>query len=143
MVSASRLAFLWVDHYQQFALYFFSDVIGVEDPLPLTTRFLAIAIVFMLLAVLPAGYFSDRIGRKRICICSACWCLWHAGYSFKSLCYSFDGRACLLGLALGAFNSSNWALATDSFPKERKPSTWALPTWLPPEAVRWPGLSAR
>lgn len=112
---ASRLAvFMGLTTIQQFALYFFRDVIGAADPAAATTRFLAIAIVFMLLAALPAGYFSDLIGRKPIAIGSAF--LGACGTLMILLAHSgivLMAAAAVLGIALGAFNCTNWALATD------------------------------
>ncbi|MDD4229832.1 MAG: MFS transporter [Dehalococcoidales bacterium] len=112
---ASRLAvFMGLTTIQQFALYYFRDVVGVSDPAAATTRFLAIAIVFMLLAVFPAGYLSDYIGRKKICMLAA---LTGAAGILIILTNSSDIvlmiGAAVIGLALGAFNSTNWALATD------------------------------
>lgn len=112
---ASRLAvFMGLTTIQQFALYYLRDVVGVSDPASATTRFLAIAIAFMLIAVLPAGYFSDSIGRKKICIAAA-----FTGalgiliiLTSSSITMLMIG-ASVMGLALGAFNSPNWALATD------------------------------
>ena len=115
MVSASRLAvFMGLTTIQQFALYYFRDVVGVSDPASATTRFLAVAIVFMLIAVLPAGYFSDSIGRKKICIAAAL----SGAFGIVVILISSSNAmltvgASVIGLALGAFNSSNWALATD------------------------------
>ncbi len=111
----SRLAvFMGLATVQQFALYFFRDVAGVPEPAMATTNFLAISIVFMLIAVLPAGYFSDRIGRKSIAICSAfCGAI---GILVILINQSFPAlmlAASILGLSLGAFTSTNWALATD------------------------------
>lgn len=112
---ASRLAvFMGLTTIQQFALYFFRDVIGVADPAGATTRFLAIAVVFMLVSVLPAGYFCDRTGRKPIAIGSAF--LGACGILMILLSHSSTvllAAAAVLGIALGAFNSTNWALATD------------------------------
>jgi len=112
---ASRLAvFMGLTTIQQFALYFFRDVIGVADPAGATTRFLAIAVVFMLVSVLPAGYFCDRTGRKPIAIGSAF--LGACGILMILLSHSGTvllAAAAVLGIALGAFNSTNWALATD------------------------------
>ncbi|MDD5604521.1 MAG: MFS transporter [Dehalococcoidales bacterium] len=112
---ASRLAvFMGLTTIQQFALYYFRDVVGVSDPASATTRFLAVAIVFMLIAVLPAGYFSDSIGRKKICIAAAL----SGAFGIVVILISSSNAmltvgASVIGLALGAFNSSNWALATD------------------------------
>ncbi len=111
----SRMAvFMGLTTIQQFALYFFRDVIGASNPARTTTIFLAISIVFMLIAVIPAGLLSDSIGRKNISIAAA---FTGASGVFIILTNSsmilLLAGAAILGLALGAFNSSNWALATD------------------------------
>ncbi len=111
----SRLAvFMALATIQQFALYFFRDVIGVSDPAAATTRFIAISVASMLVAVLPAGYISDRIGRKPIAIASACTGAFGVLIILiNQASSSMMIAAVVLGLALGAFTSTNWALATD------------------------------
>ncbi|MDD5486882.1 MAG: MFS transporter, partial [Dehalococcoidales bacterium] len=99
---------------QQFALYYFRDVVGVSDPAAATTRFLAIALVFMLITVLPAGYFSDSIGSKKICVIAAfTGAVGVTVILLNNSSIMLMAGASIVGIALGAFNSSNWALATD------------------------------
>jgi Na+/melibiose symporter-like transporter len=111
----SRLAvFMGLTTIQQFALYYFRDVVGVSDPAAATTRFLAIAIVFMLITVLPAGYFSDSIGSKKICVIAAfTGAVGVTVILLNNSSIMLMVGASIVGIALGAFNSSNWALATD------------------------------
>ncbi len=108
------VVFMGLATVQQFALYFFRDVVGVTDPAAATTRFLIISIVFMLATVLPAGYMSDRIGRKPIAVTSAF--MGAAGILLilinQSVSMLMVG-ASIIGASLGAFISTNWALATD------------------------------
>lgn len=111
----SRMAvFMGLATVQQFALYFFRDVAGVTDPAAATTRFLITSIVFMLATVLPAGYMSDRIGRKPIAVTSAF--MGAVGILLilinQSVSMLMVG-ASIIGASLGAFISTNWALATD------------------------------
>jgi Na+/melibiose symporter-like transporter len=99
---------------QQFALYFFRDVIVVANPAESTARFSIAAVAGMLLAVWPAGYLSDRIGRKSICISAGL--LGAIGIGIFALTKDYAtilGAAVIIGMAMGAFNSANWALATD------------------------------
>ncbi len=99
---------------QQFALYYLRDVIGVTDPAEATARFTIFAVVGMLIVVWPAGYFSDRIGRKPVIIASGL--LGAAGIGIIALSQEYGTilwAAGLIGIAIGAFNSTNWALATD------------------------------
>jgi Na+/melibiose symporter-like transporter len=103
---------------QQFALYYFKDVIGVADPAGATFRFSAIAVVGMLVAVYPAGYLSDRIGRRLFT--GAAGLLGAVGIAVIALTNEYGPvlwAAVIIGIAMGIFNSSNWALATDFAPK--------------------------
>jgi Na+/melibiose symporter-like transporter len=108
------LVFMAFTTIQQFALYYLRDVIGVEDPAGSTARFTILAVVGMLIVVWPAGYLSDRIGRKPIILISGLLGALGIGIIYLSQQYStILWAAGLIGIAIGAFNSSNWALATD------------------------------
>ncbi len=99
---------------QQFALYFLRDVVGVVNPAEATARFTIFAVVGMLAVVWPAGYLSDRIGRKSITI--AAGLLGALGIGIIALSSEYSTilwAAGIIGVAMGAFNSANWALATD------------------------------
>jgi Na+/melibiose symporter-like transporter len=99
---------------QQFALYFLQDVVGVADPAGAAARFTILAVVGMLVVVYPAGRLSDRIGRKPIGISSAL--LGAVGVLVIILSKDYTTiliAAGIIGVALGAFSSTNWALATD------------------------------
>jgi len=99
---------------QQFALNFLRDVIGVTNPAEATAQFSIVAVIGMLAVVYPAGYFSDRIGRRPIAITAAL-----LGAIGIAIIFSFQSYGAILfaagiiGIALGAFNSTNWAMATD------------------------------
>ena len=112
---ASRLlVFMAFTTIQQFALYFLRDVIGVTNPAEATARFSIFAVVGMLIVVWPAGYLSDRIGRKPITIASGL--LGALGMAIIALSQEYGTilwAAGIIGIAMGAFNSTNWALATD------------------------------
>jgi Na+/melibiose symporter-like transporter len=99
---------------QQFALYFLTDVIGVSNPAEATAKFLIFAVAGMLISVWPAGYFSDRFGRKSISMGAGL--LGAVGIGIIALSREYNTvlwAAALIGVAMGAFNSANWALATD------------------------------
>jgi Na+/melibiose symporter-like transporter len=100
---------------QTFALYFLMDVVGVPDPATATAKFSIVAVAGMLVIAYPAGRLSDRIGRRPITI--AAGLLGALGIGLIALFQQsyihiiFSGG--LVGIAFGAFMSSNWALATD------------------------------
>jgi Na+/melibiose symporter-like transporter len=104
---------------QTFALYFLMDVVGVTDPATATARFSLVAVAGMLVVAYPAGRLSDRIGRRPIALGAgilgavAILLIYLSGQNltFIMLCGG------LVGIAFGAFLSSNWALATDLVPK--------------------------
>jgi MFS family permease len=103
---------------QQFALYFLQDVIGVANPAQATAQFSVVAVVGMLIVVWPAGYLSDRIGRKLLT--AAAGLLGAMGIAVIALSQDYGTilwAAGIIGIAMGIFNSTNWALATDFAPK--------------------------
>ena len=112
---ASRLFFFMaMAIIQRFALYFLTDVIGAEDPAEAVFRFSILGVIGMLLIVYPAGRLSDKIGRKPIAISSAA--LGTLGILIITLYQNYTSiliAATILGIATGAFSSTNWALATD------------------------------
>jgi Na+/melibiose symporter-like transporter len=125
---------------QQFALYYLRDVIGVENPAEATARFLVVAVVGMLIVVWPAGYFADKIGRKPITFGAALLGALGIGIIFLSQEYNtILWAAGIIGMAMGAFNSANWALATDLAVKGEEARYLASPTWLRRAERRWPG----
>jgi Na+/melibiose symporter-like transporter len=100
---------------QQFALYFFKDVVGVADPAAASFRFLIVSVIGMLVVAYPSGWLSDRIGRKPIAVSAA---LLGALAILLILFLPKEVNvlllpAALIGIALAAFSSTNWALATD------------------------------
>jgi len=103
---------------QQFALYYFQDVLAVDDPATATFQFAAVSVAAMLAVVWLAGYFSDRIGRRPFT--AAAGLLGAAGIGLIALSQEYNSvlwAAGLIGIAMGIFNSSNWALATDFAPR--------------------------
>lgn len=99
---------------QQFALNFLRDVIGVSNPAEATARFSIVAVAGMLVTAYPAGIISDRTGRKPIIIGAGL--LGTAGTAVIFLVPDYSTiliAAGVIGLAIGAYNSSSWALATD------------------------------
>ena len=112
---ASRLlVFMAFATIQQFALNFLTDVIGVDNPATATAQFSITAVVGMLVVVYPAGRLSDRLGRKSIGVAAGLTGAIGIAIIFFSSSYgSIMLAAGIIGIALGAFTSTNWALATD------------------------------
>jgi Na+/melibiose symporter-like transporter len=103
---------------QQFALYYLQDVIGVANPAEATAQFSIVAVVGMLIVVWPAGYLSDRIGRKLLTAASGF--IGALGIAVIALSQEYGTAlwgAGIIGIAMGIFNSTNWALATDFAPE--------------------------
>ncbi len=99
---------------QQRALYFLRDVVGVANPEEATGTFLAVAIISMLVVVYPTGRLSDRVGRKPIAIFSGLLGALAILVIFFSQDYSTVLIAAgIMGVAIGGFSSTNWALAVD------------------------------
>ncbi|MEE9465605.1 MAG: MFS transporter, partial [Candidatus Neomarinimicrobiota bacterium] len=108
------LIFMDFTTIQQFALNFLRDVTGVSNPAEATARFSILAVAGMLAIVYPAGFLSDRIGRKPIAIGAGL--LGAAGIAIIFFAHDYGAilvAAGVIGVAIGAFNSTNWALATD------------------------------
>ncbi len=115
------LIFMAFTTIQQYMLYFLRDVIGVTNPAEATVRFSILAVVGMLVIVYPAGLLSDRIGRKPVIITAGL--LGAVGIAIIFLYQNYNAillAAGAIGVAIGAFNSSNWALATDLVPKSEE-----------------------
>ena len=108
------LVFMAFAAIQKFALYFLRDVVGVTNPAEATARFSIVAVIGMLLVVYPSGYLADRLGRRPVIIASGL--LGALGVAIIAVTQDYGiilGAAGVIGLAMGGFNSSNWALATD------------------------------
>ncbi len=102
---------------QSFALYFLKDVIHIPNPAGAAANLLITIGIALLVAVYPAGWLSDKFGRKPIILFSGLVgaigilvLIFARSYSGVIICGS------LLGISAGAFLSANWALATDLVP---------------------------
>ena len=108
------LVFMAFAAIQKFALYYLRDVIGVASPADATAKFSIVAVAGMLLVVYPAGFLSDKCGRRPVVMVSGL--LGAAGIGIITLTQDYNiilGAAGVIGMAMGGFNSSNWAIATD------------------------------
>jgi len=100
---------------QQFALYFFRDVVGLENPAEATFGFLGIAVIVVGLGIYPAGRISDRFPRQKV---SAVAALLGAAGILLIMVLPKDYHlllipAGIIGVALVLFATANWALAAD------------------------------
>ncbi len=126
----SRLfVLLGMNLVRNFALYFLEDVLHMPNPAAATGDLLAIIALCILIIAYPAGYLSDRIGRKRMNILSAllgavgAFLLLFARGNVLLTVMGLEFNDVLLygsviGLSAGIYLSANWALATDLIPKE-------------------------
>jgi len=100
---------------QTFALYFLKDVAGVASPATAMAQFSIVVVACMLAVVYPAGRLSDRLGRRPIVVASGL--LGALGialiFLFQHNFTAITLSAGLVGISVGAFMSTNWALATD------------------------------
>ncbi len=114
----SRLLFLMaLTTLQSFSLYYFQDVVGIANPAQVTADLITAVGIAMLVVVYPAGRFSDRIGRQPILV--GCGFLAALGIALIFFFHSYHlilFAGSLIGIAAGAFLSTNWALATDLVP---------------------------
>ncbi|MBM3148534.1 MAG: SLC45 family MFS transporter [Chloroflexi bacterium] len=103
---------------QSFALYYLRDVVQIENPAGAAGNLVVAIGICLLIAAYPAGYLSDKFGRKPIIFC--------AGFvgiiGIITLFFAKDLTAImvsggLLGISAGSFLPSNWALATDIVPQ--------------------------
>ncbi len=126
----SRLfVLLGMNLVRNFALYFLEDVVRIPNAAAAAGDLLAVIALCILVITYPAGYISDRIGRKRMSIASA---LLGAVGAFLLIFVRGEVVVTIVGLELndvflfgsiiglsaGVFLSANWALATDLVPKE-------------------------
>ena len=118
----SRLLFyMGFTTIQQFAFYYVQDVVGVDDPAATAALFVAIAAGGMLIVVWPAGYFSDKVGRKLMTAIAGV--IGASGIVLIALTNSYGAiliAAGVIGVSKGIFDSTNWALATDFASKNRE-----------------------
>jgi len=116
----SRLFFIIpLTAFQAFGLYFFRDYLGVANPAAVMGNFTLVSSLCMIGMVYPAGFLSDRFGRKPIALTSGFIAALGIGLLFFFRSYEFILiAAILMGIGFGGLWASNWALATDLAPKD-------------------------
>lgn len=117
LLIARYLILLGIYAVQNFALYYIRDWLGSPRPSEVTGNLMATIGLALTALVFPAGWLSDRIGRKALNvgagILAALGILLLAFARDLVGLYLFAG---LIGAATGVFLSVNWAWATDLIP---------------------------
>ncbi len=124
--TINRLAFLvGVNNLSTFAVYFIQarlGLTGTKAAQPAANLMLVVG-AMILIAALPSGWLSDRIGKKKLVIVSGLI----ATLGTTILLISPSMRVLYLGggfvgLATGMFYTTNWALGTNIVPQEKAAS---------------------
>ncbi len=128
----NRLAFLvGANNLASFVLYFiqerFPELQGKAAAQPASLLMMVVGVAILVISI-PSGWLTDKFGAKKLLLVSGL--LATVGtvvvIMSRTMPVMFVGGV-LIGLATGAFFSSNWALGTSIVPKE--------------EAGRWLGIS--
>ena len=101
-------------------LYYIRDTLGFKgegESLGILTKFLLISTATGVLGTLPAGFLSDRVGKKRVLYVANSICM-AAGLAFAlsselTMAYIAAG---IFGAGYGAFAAVDWALACNLLP---------------------------
>jgi len=116
ILSRLLFAMAWAS-LQAFAFYILRDMMRVPDPVSQAGNFMLVVGGGVLLAVYPSGLISDRVGRKPLLFLSGILgAVGVVGLAVVRVEVGLLALAGLLGLAVGAFLSTSWALATDLVP---------------------------
>lgn len=102
-----------------FLLYFLTDV--VKDPNPSATAGYVLAVLALagLVAVFPAGWLSDRVGRKKLIYASCCCGMIGAlGLIAAETVTHVLIFGVPVGVAFGIFTAVDWAFLADLVPKD-------------------------
>lgn len=128
----NRLAFLvGANNLASFVLYFiqerFPDLQGKAAAQPASLLMMVVGVAILVISI-PSGWLTDKFGAKKLLLVSGLLATLGTVIVIlsRTMPIMFVGGV-LIGLATGAFFSSNWALGTSIVPKE--------------EAGRWLGIS--
>ena len=109
-----------------FALYFFHDAVGIDDPARHTAFIAALALAGAVASSLYIGRISDRLARRRLVAASSVP-MAAAAVSFSLLSQDMWREplglallAVLFGAGYGAYTSTGWALAVDALPNRAR-----------------------
>jgi MFS family permease len=118
LIASRFLILLGIYAVQGFAQYFIRDVLEAPNPAQVTGDLMFSIGIALMALVFPAGYLSDRIGRKRLNVFAGLL----GAVGIFLLLFATDytrlmAFGAIIGAATGIFLSANWALATDLIPK--------------------------
>lgn len=105
---------------EAFGYFYFADVLHLADPGKAVGNIMTVIGVALIIATVPAGVLSERLGRRRLSLLAE-------GVVFGGLIGLAMWRAAhqlwvwgvVIGLGMGIFVSVNWAWATDLVPKQQ------------------------
>ncbi len=118
----NRLAFLvGAVNLSTFAVYFLQARLGYvkEAAAAPASQLILLVGVFILVSTLPAGWLTDRFGKKRMVAIAGLVAVVGTiiALSIPSLPLIFIG-GCIIGIGAGLFYTANWALGTILVPKQ-------------------------
>jgi MFS family permease len=103
-----------VTSFQTYGLFFLRDVVGLENPAQAVGHMVLVVGAALLVSVYPAGWLSDRVGRKPVVMAGA---LGAALSTAWMLTANSVNEVLIIGSALGAsvgiLLSAGWALVND------------------------------
>ena len=115
---AERFVFLLgVFGIQQFAQYYIGDVLQVENPVKTTGDLMAALAIGLVIMALLGGWLTDRLGAKPVLVAASL--ITAAGCSLLLLVKDQDSLVLVgsvIGVGMGLFLTSNWALANQLAP---------------------------
>lgn len=103
--------------FQSFAQYFIRDKFPDQNPIAFTQIVMGTFVVVLIIFSLLSGYMGDRYGRKRIHILSGfIGALGAVLLIFAHSPAQLIAYGCFMGIGLGIFMSTNWAMANQMAP---------------------------
>jgi MFS family permease len=103
-----------VTAFQTYGLFFLRDVVGLANAAQALGNMVVVIGGVLALSIYPAGWLSDRIGRKPVVLAGALG----AAISTVSMLWAGNATEVLasasaVGMSVGVLLSANWALAND------------------------------
>lgn len=103
--------------FQSFAQYFIRDKFPEQDPIIFTQFVMGSFVIVLIIFSLIAGVASDKVGRKRLQILSSIIGAFGAILLiFAATPFQLIFFGSIMGIGLGIFLSTNWALANEMAP---------------------------